>query len=185
MATFSKNGKPMGRTPATAENKNKQWSKEEDVYLALALREGISASDVAARLGRTKNSVYFRKLSLGLEGVFTRGKRTNKHEPKSKLVQNKQQKVQSQSKPQSFEFVNIFQLESGVPVPQRGAKANEEERESARNVFSRMNPGQSFVVPRRLVHVVRHLANKEFESYKIKASAIGSDKKFFRIFRLA
>jgi len=176
MATFSKNGKPMGRTPAASENKNKAWTKEEDGYLALALREGISAGEVASRLGRTKNSVYFRKLTLGLDGTFTRGKAT-KHEPKSKLVAHTQ--VTSNK-----EFA-IFQLETGVPVPTKGGRTNSEERNQAREVLGKMNAGQSFVVPRRLVHVVRHLANMEFEAYKIKASAIAADKKFFRIFRLA
>jgi hypothetical protein len=76
-------------------------------------------------------------------------------------------------------------LETGIPVPSKGGRTSSEERNQAREVLSKMYPGQSFVVPRRLVHVVRHLANMEFESYKIKASAIAADKKFFRIFRLA
>jgi hypothetical protein len=177
MATFSKNGKPMGKTPSNSVNKNNRWSNDEDNYLALALKEGISATEVAARLGRTKNAVYFRKLTLGLGGAFARSK-GRKHEPKSKLVQ------QQPNQPQASEFA-IFQLETGIPVPSKGGRTSSEERNQAREVLIKMFPGQSFVVPRRLVHVVRHLANVEFEAYKIKASAIAADKKFFRIFRLA
>jgi hypothetical protein len=179
MATFSKNGKPMGKTPSNSVNKNNRWSKDEDNYLSLALKEGISATEVAARLGRTKNAVYFRKLTLGLDGAFARAK-GYKHEPKSKLVSPEQ--VTSVTSHNEFA---IFQLETGIPVPSKGGRTSSEERNQAREVLSKMYPGQSFVVPRRLVHVVRHLANMEFEAYKIKASAIAADKKFFRIFRLA
>lgn len=178
MPRFSKNGKPMGRTPATKENKHSRWDKQEDNYLALALKEGISAGEVANRLGRTKNSIYFRKLKLGLEGTFVRSKKKSKskHEPKSKLV--------SVFRDENSQF-KIFKLETGIPVPAKGGRTNEQERDQARSVLGSMNTGQSFVVPRRLVHVVRHLASKEFGEYKIRASACSGDKKFYRIFRLA
>lgn len=180
MATFSKNGKPMGRTPSAAENKNARWSKEEDNYLAIALREHIPASDVAARLGRTKNSIYFRKISLKLEGEFGRSKKPGR-QPKARLFQNTSDAIPA--------GIELMKLESGIPVPKRGTRVNESERNSIRQLLSKMGIGQSFVVTKNMVHVVRFLASKEFEAYKIKASLIapvqGAERKFFRIFRLA
>jgi hypothetical protein len=75
-------------------------------------------------------------------------------------------------------------LETGVPLPSRGNR-NEEARSQMRSLFNQMKVGQSFVVPRKLVHVGVYLINKEFDGYKIKTSATSTDKKFFRIFRVA
>lgn len=184
MARFSKNGKPMGRTPSAAENKNARWSKEEDNYLAIALREHIPASDVAARLGRTKNSIYFRKITLNLEGEFGRSKKPGR-QPKARLFQANEAQQQTPTPA----GITLFQLESGIPLPKRGARTNDADRNSIRELLRKMNVGQSFVVTRNLVHIARQIAGKEFEAYDIKASAIapvaGSEKRFFRIFRLA
>jgi hypothetical protein len=106
-------------------------------------------------------------------------------QPQHQQPQHQQPQHQQPQQPQASDFVAIFQLETGIPVPSKGGRTSSEERNQAREVLTKMYPGQSFVVPRRLVHVVRHLANMEFEAYKIKASAIAADKKFFRIFRLA
>ena len=66
--TFSKNGKPMGRSKSTPERNNKQWSADEDNYLRIAVKEGLSTSVVSSRLGRTPASIQTRKWILGIEG---------------------------------------------------------------------------------------------------------------------
>jgi hypothetical protein len=76
-------------------------------------------------------------------------------------------------------------MESNVPIPSRGAGANEEARVKMRELFSKMNVGQSFVVPRKMVHVAKYITDKEFPAFKIKTSATSADKKFHRIFRVA
>ncbi len=177
---FSKNGVPLGRVGRES-NKNKSWTKEEDNYLAMVLEQGTnSASQVASRLGRTKNSIYFRKITLGLGGSFARDKRKKSHERKSRLVQPSQ--TLSVQAPKGLQ---IMVLEDNIPMPGKNRLKNQEERNQLRKIFEQMNVGQSFAVPRNLVHVAKHLANKEFEAYKIRTSCISVDKKFFRIYRVA
>ena len=183
MATFSKNGKPLGRVSVNG-NKNKVWSPEEDNYLALSLKEGVaSADDVAARLGRTKASLYFRKAVLQLEGGFTRSKTIKRSTPSFRTFDTAPQE-QMVSVPELEQSPRIMVLEMGIPIPLRSNR-NEEERIKLRDLFNAMQVGMSFVVPRNLVHVAKHLANKEFEAMRIKASATSKDKRFFRIFRVA
>lgn len=175
MGKFSKNGKPLGRVSANA-NKHKAWTAEEDNYLALAISENKSLGEVAARLGRTKHGVSFRKHKLGLDGKFTKSKRGRKPGVK------KSSPVEPSITPSGM---GIMILERGIPIPTRGSKANESERIKLRELLSQMDAGMSFVVPRNLVHVAKHIATKEFEAYHIKTSATSADKKFFRIFRVA
>jgi hypothetical protein len=176
MGKFSKNGKPLGRVSANA-NKNKAWTAEEDNYLTLALSENKTLAQVASRLGRTKNAITFRKHILGLEGRFGnsgRGRKPNQRKPYSPVTESI-----------TNDGLGIMVLESGIPVPTRGSKVHEAEREKLRDLFRAMHVGMSFVVPRNLVHVAKHIVDKEFEAYRIKTSATSAEKKFFRIFRVA
>ena len=50
----------------------KKWSASEDKYLRLALKDGISAGEVARNLGRSTASVTQRKITLRLKGRFSR-----------------------------------------------------------------------------------------------------------------
>jgi hypothetical protein len=176
MGKFSKNGKPLGRVSANA-NKHKAWTAEEDNYLALAISENKSLAEVAARLGRTKNGVSFRKHKLGLDGKFTKSKRGRKPGWKKATAPTEASITPS--------GMSIMILERGIPVPARGSKTHESERIKLRELFKIMEVGMSFVVPRNLVHVAKHITTKEFEAYRIKTSATSADKKFFRIFRVA
>jgi hypothetical protein len=76
-----------------------------------------------------------------------------------------------------------MELESGIPLPTKNSR-NEEARNKMRSLFNQMRQGQSFVVPKNLLHVAAHLAKKEFGSYKTRSSATAPDKKFYRIFRV-
>jgi len=171
--TFSDKGVPMGRNKSKAANKHKQWSAAEDNYIRMAVEAGTPSSVVASKLGRSIASVQNRKWSLGIEGRFGNSPRGSR-----------KREVVAKAAPQVVGGMKIMVLETGVPVPSRGNR-NEEARGQMRSLFSQMKPGQSFVVPRKLVHVGVYLINKEFEGYKIKTSATSPEKKFFRIFRIA
>lgn len=171
--TFSEKGVPMGRNKSKAANKNKQWSPAEDNYIRMAVEAGTPSSVVAAKLGRSIASVQNRKWSLGIEGRFGYSLRgAQKKETAAKATVP------------TVSGMKIMVLETGVPIPSRGNR-NEEARNEMRSLFTQMKKGQSFVVPRKLVHVGVYLINKEFEGYKIKTSATSPEKKFFRIFRIA
>jgi hypothetical protein len=174
--TFSKKGIPMGRNKSKADNKNKQWSKAEDNYIKLAVEEKLPSSIVASKLGRSIASIQNRKWTLGIEGRFGNSPRGSR----------KQEKVATRSNPaaQTPQGLKIMTLETGVPMPSRGNR-NEEAREQMRGLFNKMTVGQSFVVPRKLVHIGVYLITKEFEGYKIRTSATTPDKQYFRIFRVA
>lgn len=175
--TFSKNGKPMGRTKSTMVRKNKQWTAEEDNYIRIAVQEGLSTAAVSARLGRSVASISGRKWALGIEGrlASSKGKKGTK--------MNRHSIAGTQSTP-SFSFgAGILELESGIPMPTKHSR-NEEVRNKMRNLFDQMRQGQSFVVPKNLLHVANHLAKKEFSGYKTRATATSQDKKFYRIFRV-
>ena len=173
--TFSKNGKPMGRTKSTMVRKNKQWTAEEDNYIRIAIQEGRSTAEVSARLGRSVAAISGRKWSLGIEGRLSssKGKKGNKMDRNS---------VASSTPILSFGS-GIMELESGIPLPTKNSR-NEEARNRMRNLFNQMRQGQSFVVPKNLLHVAAHLAKKEFVGYKTRSSATSPDKQFYRIFRV-
>jgi len=175
--TFSEKGVPMGRNKSKAANKNKQWSAAEDNYIRMAVEAGTPSSVVASKLGRSIAAVQGRKWSLGIEGRFGNSPRgSRKKESASKATGAKVTETPN--------GLRTMVLETGVPMPSRGNR-NEEARSQMRSLFNQMKVGQSFVVPRKLVHVGVYLINKEFEGYKIKTSATSTDKKFFRIFRVA
>jgi hypothetical protein len=174
--TFSEKGVPMGRNKSKAANKHKQWSPAEDNYIRMAVEAGTPSSVVASKLGRSIAAVQGRKWNLGIEGRFG-------NSPRGLGKRTKAAKA-PQAEAQSTNGLRTMVLESGVPLPSRGNR-NEEARSQMRNLFNQMKVGQSFVVPRKLVHVGVYLINKEFEGYKIKTSATAADKKFFRIFRVA
>lgn len=172
----------MGRNKSRAANKNKQWSPAEDNYIRMAVEAGTASSVVASKLGRSIAAVQGRKWGLGIEGRFgnsPKGSRSGAAAKPSTV------RATGNKKAPAFETgQRTMVLETGVPLPSRGNR-NEEARNEMRALFSRMNVGQSFVVPRKLVHVGVYIINKEFESYKIRTSATEPDKKFFRIFRVA
>lgn len=175
MATFSKNGKPMGRPKSTMERKNKHWTPEEDNYIRIAVQEGLSTAAVSARLGRTVASIQGRKWYLGIEGrlASSKGKKGTKVNRNS-VANNQIPTLQFGS--------GILELESGIPMPTKNSR-NEDARNKMRSLFGQMKPGQSFVVPKNLLHVATHLAKKEYQEYKLRSTATSSDKKFYRIFR--
>jgi len=173
--TFSKNGKPMGRTKSTMVRKNKQWTAEEDNYIRIAIQEGLSTAEVSARLGRSIASIAGRKWALGIEGRLSsskgkKGTKMNRH-----AIANPAPSLSFGS--------GIMELESGIPLPTKSSR-NEEARTKMRSLFNQMRQGQSFVVPKNLLHVASHLAKKEFTGYKTRSSATSPDKNFYRIFRV-
>lgn len=175
--SFSKNGKPMGRTKSTMVRKNKQWTAEEDNYIRIAVQEGASTAKVSERLGRSVAAISGRKWTLGIEGRLSssKGKKGNKMDRNSVAT--------STPKPTLSFGSGILELESGVPLPTKNSR-NEEARTKMRTLFSQMRQGQSFVVPKNLLHVASHLAKKEFVGYKTRSSATSSEKQFYRIFRV-
>lgn len=178
MPKFSTNGKVLGRpTQGSLDRQNKQWSQEEDKFLEIAVASGMSVNDVASRLQRGRTSIMQRKWMLGIEGRFRRSR---------KVKAKKSLNVRVKSTTTTQAGVNLFQLESGVELPKRGATSkNEEARMKIRELFAKMKPGQSFVIPSDLKHPMYHIARTEFENYKISRSKTSADGKFFRIFRVA
>lgn len=181
--TFSKKGKPLGPNRNPKEGEKRQWSRAEDNYLRMAVRDGISLETVCARLGRTRYSVVCRKSKLGIEGRFSKIRKTQG----SKVAVERQLGLFDQVKAAKPEKtgVQVMVLESGFEVPNRGRKQNEEARQKMRGLFEQMKTGQSFVVPKNLLYVATHVANREFSSYKIRTSATSPEKAFYRIFRTA
>jgi len=178
--TFSNKGIPMGRNKSQSVNASSQWSEAEDNYLRMTAEQNMPAGMVAAKLGRTPASVYTRKWNLGIK---------NNHAvprikaPKGAKVVSKPQIVKIKNNTGSG--MNLFTLETGVPVPQRGYRGNEEVRAKLINTLERMNAGQSFVIEKGMLNPTVHLAKTQFQAYRIKTSATSADKKFYRIFRLA
>jgi hypothetical protein len=178
---FSKNGKPLGR-PSAKGNKNKTWTPEEDNFLKLAVEEKIPKSVVAGRLGRTKNAITLRKYLLKIEGAFGRSKRSSVTKTDSTNPGTGSQ--YQGTAPNQMHGIQIMKLETGIPVPARFNR-NEGERARLRILLQSMKVGQSFVVPKNLSHVAKHIVLKEFEAYKIRVCATSNEKNFYRFFRLA
>jgi hypothetical protein len=180
--TFSNKGIPMGRNKTVSLNASSQWSEAEDNYLRMTAEQNMPAGMVAAKLGRTNASVYTRKWTLGIK---------NNHAvprikaPKGVKEVSKSQIVKVKTKTDKQSGMQLFALETGVPIPQRGYRGNEEVRMKLINTLERMNPGQSFVIEKGMLNPTVHLAKTQFEAYRIKTSATSADKKFYRIFRLA
>lgn len=151
----------------------KKWSASEDKYLRLALKDGISASEVARNLGRSSASVTQRKITLGLKGRFNRS---------TKVVIQTNKVIQAMKTPN--ETAGVFELEDGVAMPARLSRYTEE-RERLRNTFLKMECGQSFVITGNLVNTARLMANNEFSEYRVKIVHTTPDKKFARVFRTA
>ena len=150
----------------------KKWSASEDKYLRLALKDGISAGEVARNLGRSTASVTQRKITLRLKGRFSRS-------TKAVIQTNKVIRAMSTN-----DSVEIFDLEDGVQIPSRASRYSEE-RERLRKTFMQMECGQSFVMSGNLVNTARLLANSEFSEYKVRIVHTAPDKKFARVFRVA
>ena len=175
--TFSNKGIPMGRNKSQSVNASSQWSEAEDNYLRMTAEQNMPAPMVAAKLGRTPASVYTRKWNLGIKN--------NHAVPRIKApkVVSKPQIVKIKNNTGSG--MNLFALETGVPIPQRGYRGNEEVRMKIISTFERMNIGQSFVIEKNMLNPTVHLAKTQFQAYRIKTSATSAEKKFYRIFRLA
>jgi len=126
--TFSKNGKPMGRTKSTMVRKNKQWTAEEDNYIRIAIQEGRSTAEVSARLGRSIASISGRKWALGIEGRLAsskgkKGTKMNRHSIAGTMPTT------------NLSFGSgIMELESGIPLPTKSSR-NEEARNKMRSLF--------------------------------------------------
>jgi len=152
----------------------KKWTAAEDSYLKLAVKEGLSATEVARNLGRSRESVSGRKVILGVPGRFSRCSQKviqiirEKPTPASQAKQNKG---------------NIFEIEEGYEVPSRFSR-NAEEKARIQNTFELLRPGQSFSIEGNLVHAARQIAKDNFESYKIKIVSTDADKKFARVYRI-
>lgn len=171
--TFSKNGVPMGRNKSTDENNHSRWTADEDNYIRTACAQNVTARVIAAKLGRSAASVHSRKWTLGIKNDTSVRRKNLPKTPKTNYT----------SEYKAPKGLELFKLESGVPVPSRGGR-NEKDRQQIRSILERMQVGQSFVVPKGMVHVATYIANKEFQAYKLRTSATDSDKKFYRIFRL-
>lgn len=156
----------------------KKWTAAEDSYLKLALKEGLSASEVARNLGRNRNSVSGRKVILGLPGRFSRCSKESIEMIKAvNLAKTKKSPVTLPSNNDSFE------LEIGYEVPARFSQ-NMIERQRIANTFEKMQPGQSFAIEGNLVYLVRTVAKEQFESYKIKIVSTDLEKRFARVYRI-
>jgi hypothetical protein len=174
--TFSNKGIPMGRNKSTPVNSHSQWSSEEDQFLRMAAAQNMSAGLIASKLGRTSASVYTRKWQLDIQN--------DKTMPKIKAPKAAKVKAAPVYKAANVPTgVQLFALESGVPVPSKGG--NEELKNKIRGTFNRMEVGQSFVINKEVLNSTVYIAKNEFGAYRIKTSATTPDKKFFRIFRLA
>lgn len=152
----------------------KRWTASEDKVLRLALKEGLSAGEVARNLGRSASSVSARKVSLGIKGRFSRSTKV--------VVQTN--KVIRAMEGTSKDPAEVFELESGVEMPARFS-AYSKEKEKLRNTFAQMSIGQSFIITGNLVHIARTLANVEFPELAIKIVHTTPDKQFARVFRKA
>lgn len=182
--TFSKKGKPMGRSKAVKEGQKRRWTPEEDNYLRIALEEGKDASTVAARLGRSRFSVTCRKSELGIEGRFARARKSSAPAPKTAPKASPARPKKTVATLSGPDGLQLMVLETNVPLPSKATK-NDEAREKIRGLLKEMKVGNSFVVPRKLVHVATYVASREFEDYKLRTSATSPEKQFYRIFRLA
>ena len=173
--TFSNKGVPMGRNKSIAVNNHTQWSQEEDQFLAMAAAQNYAPGLVASKLGRTKASIYTRKWQLGIKNDYS--------VPRVKAP--KAPKVKQTTTFQAPKGVQLFQLESGIPVPERGNRGDAQAKMQIRSAFERMQIGQSFVINKEVLHSTNYIAKNEYGAYKIKTSATSPDKKFYRIFRVA
>lgn len=84
-------------------------------------------------------------------------------------------------KPSVNGFV-MLTLENNVPLPARGER-DPEFKSKVRDLLKAIKKGQSFVVPKPRLHMVKKIAGSEFDSYRLRSSIIVPDKKFARIWR--
>ena len=174
--TFSNKGIPMGRNKSISVNNHSQWSEAEDNYLRMTAEQNVPAGMVASKLGRTNASVYTRKWQLGIKN--------NQAVPRVKAPKTaKIVRTRTSQEVQVPKGVQLFQLESGIPVPSKGG--NEVLKNQIRSTFNRMEIGNSFVINKEALNPTVYIAKNEFVAYRIKTSATTPDKKFFRIFRIA
>ena len=117
--TFSKKGRPMGPNRNPKEGEKRQWTREEDDYLRIAIKDGISLETVCARLGRTHYSVACRKSKIGIEGRFSRTTKTRKTQGSSV----KQSSSTMKKQPELFDQVQVMVLETGVELPSQETKS--------------------------------------------------------------
>lgn len=136
----------------------KIWTNNDDEKLIQLVKEGLPSRVIGEKLERSTLSIQSRRHLLKKEKVHN-----------VELASN---------------GLALMVLEDGIQPPP-GRSKNEELRNQLRKLFENMKVGQSFVVPRKVVHIIHYLINSEFESYRIRTSAISSDKQFFRIFRIA
>ena len=176
--TFSNKGVPMGRNKSVAVNANSHWSAEEDNFLRMAAAQNMTTTLVASKLGRTPASVYTRKWQLDIQN--------DKTMPRIKSPKTaKPVKAKTPQAVKAPKGVQLFQLESGIPIPSRGSRGNEQVKMQIRNTFNRMEIGNSFVINKEALNSTVYIAKNEFGAYRIKTSATSPEKKFFRIFRVA
>ena len=183
--TFSKNGVPMGRNKSTAENKHSAWTLDEDKYIIKSCAENVTAPEMAAKLGRTAMSIYARKSYLGIKNdkSVPRKKRTKTQVKAKSSKRGRPRKNVAEAIYTAPAGLQLFKLESGIPMPTRGER-NPEQTAQLRSILQRMEIGNSFVVPKNVVYKATYLANKEFGSYKLRSSATSTDRKWYRIFRV-
>jgi len=177
--TFSNKGIPMGRNKSIAVNTNSQWSAEEDNFLRMAAAQNMSTGLMASKLGRTPASVYTRKWNLDIQN--------DKSMPRIKAPKTAKITSKVKQTPTSYapKGVQLFQLESGIPVPERGNRGDMQAKMQIRSAFDRIQVGQSFVINKEVLHSTNYIAKNEYGAYRIKTSATSPDKKFYRIFRVA
>jgi hypothetical protein len=178
--TFSKKGVPLGRNKSKAENNSSRWTPKEDAYLRMAVEQGLCAAEVGAKLGRSISSIQSRKYVLGIEGRFTPSPRGLKRTATQRV---KRERPNMELGGMASAGIQILKIETGVPIPTRGR--NEAQRTEIRKVLGEIKVGQSFVVPKSMVHIVRYLVRNEYDAYRTRISATSPDKEFYRLHRIA
>ena len=174
--TFSNKGVPMGRNKSIPVNNHTQWSAEEDNFLRMAAAQNMASTLMASKLGRTAASVYTRKWQLNIQN--------DKTVPRIKAPKTaKVVRTRTSQEVKTPKGIQLFQLESGIPVPSKGG--NEALKNQIRSTFNRMEIGNSFVINKEALNSTVYIAKNEYGAYRIKTSATTPDKKFFRIFRIA
>ncbi len=139
----------------------KIWTSSDDTALTQFVAEGLSSRAIGEKLERSTPAVQTRRHLLNLK-----------------------KGGQKQEVELAPDGLVLMTLETGIQPPV-GRVRNEQLRNQLRKLFSNMKVGQSFVVPRKAVHIGHYLLSIEFESYRIRTSAVSPDRQFFRIFRIA
>jgi len=99
---------------------------------------------------------------------------------KNAVTKKSAQSTKSPTPPKGLE---LFKLETGIPVPPRG-QHDPQFIIMITGVLKDMKPKQSFAFPKKKQAAISKIAKNDFPKYKMRFSTIQPDKKFVRVFRL-